>query len=536
MIIKKVALGNKDESYIEANLTSGLNIISSDDNNKGKTIVVQSLMYALGNEPTFPVTFEYKNYYHYVELEVNESLFTICRYNDSFVLNSQNSLMFFDNTSELKRYWSKNIFPLPSIIKNQMLRIVDPVLFVQVFFIGQDKKDTSTISHAGYYNKADFINMLFAMCDLSNLELNQEEIDNIKAELQRLKDEKSLILKQHKILKSKKTPIAYLSANSDRESFSKKVSDMEKINDRISELRKARNVAATRKAKWETTIKELRSLNRTMDCGELRCMDCNSINISFSASKKASYAFDVSTAEMRSKIISSIQEKIASYNEEIEKLAAQIAVEQELLQIIMMDESISLESIVAYKQDIFNASDAEKRIKEIDEIITQKEAQLVSSENASQDTKDKRTNLIKTILTYMNTFYKMIDETGNLTFDNLFTKKDEVYSGSESTIFHLVKLMALKKVLNHPYPIIVDSFRAEDLSTAKEAKVINLCQSIGNQMIFTTTLKSEEFGKYDNMDGIHHVDYTSHEPCKLLSASYNSNFSSLLAELSINLK
>ena len=135
----------------------------------------------------------------------------------------------------------------------------------------------------------------------------------------------------------------------------------------------------------------------------------------------------------------------------------------------------------------------------------------------------------------MNAFYKEIDETGNLTFDNLFTKKDEVYSGSESTIFHLVKLLALRKVLNHPYPIIVDSFRAEDLSTTKETKVINLCQNIGNQMIFTTTLKAEELGKYDNMEGIHHVDYTLHEPCKLLSASYNSSFNSLLAGLSINL-
>jgi hypothetical protein len=25
-------------------------------------------MYALGNDPTFPTTFDYKNYYHYVEL------------------------------------------------------------------------------------------------------------------------------------------------------------------------------------------------------------------------------------------------------------------------------------------------------------------------------------------------------------------------------------------------------------------------------------------------------------------------------------
>lgn len=72
MIIKKVAVGNSTEAFVEEQFESGLNIISSDDNNKGKTIVIQSMMYAIGNEPTFPTTFEYKNYYYYVEFQVKE--------------------------------------------------------------------------------------------------------------------------------------------------------------------------------------------------------------------------------------------------------------------------------------------------------------------------------------------------------------------------------------------------------------------------------------------------------------------------------
>ena len=39
MIIKKIAVGNKTEGFIESSLIDGCNIISSDDNNKGKTIV-----------------------------------------------------------------------------------------------------------------------------------------------------------------------------------------------------------------------------------------------------------------------------------------------------------------------------------------------------------------------------------------------------------------------------------------------------------------------------------------------------------------
>ena len=43
MIIKKIAVGNSEEAFVEDNFTSGLNIISSDDNNKGKTITMFNL-------------------------------------------------------------------------------------------------------------------------------------------------------------------------------------------------------------------------------------------------------------------------------------------------------------------------------------------------------------------------------------------------------------------------------------------------------------------------------------------------------------
>lgn len=535
MIIKRTAVGNKNEAFIESDFHTGINIISSDDNNKGKTIEIQSMMYALGNDPPFPTTFEYKDYYHYIEFEVDETTYKLCRFNNGFVLKHDSVLMLFDNVSELKRYWNKYIFALPSIVKNQISKIVDPVLFLQLFFVGQDKKDTSNISHAGYYNKSDFYNMLYDICDLSGLELDEDEIKKIKEQLAKLKSERELLIKQHKILKSQETPVSFLSAVSDKTTFNKKLSEMEKISSKIAELRKARNTAATRRASWETTLKELRSLNRTMESGELRCMDCNSTNISFSSSKKNAYAFDVSSVDMRNEIIASINEKNEAYTEEINKLASQINTAQYELQTLMNDEAISLEAIVAYKQDIFSASDAEVKIKEIDLETENLKNQLKISAGTTQSKKEQQLAILIAILNEMNVVYEAIDPNGNLHFDDLFTKKDEVYSGSEATIFHLSRLYALSKVLNHNYPIVVDSFRAEDLSTSKENIVLDLYKELPNQVIFTTTLKLEELGKYDTRTDIHHIDYKDHAPSKMLSEVYVNEFCELLSSLSINL-
>lgn len=537
MKILKVAVGNSVEAFIESNLSSGLNIISSDDNNKGKTIVIQSMMYALGNDPTFPTSFNYKKHYHYVEFEIKGTIYMLCRYGNGFVIKHGTTLMLLDNVSELKRYWNKNIFSLPSIIKNQVLRIVDPVLFMQLFFVGQDKKDTSNIAHNGFYNKQDFIEMLYAFMGLGAVQLSQDEVDELKRQISGLEDEKKLLKQQHKILKSKKTPASYVSSESDRLAFGEKISSLERIQGKITDYRKERANASTRKSKWEATIKELRSLNRTVACGELRCMDCNSNNISFSTSEpgKISYSFDISTTEMRNEIIASITEKIASYAEEIERLTAEIGTEQERMKFLMEDESVSLEAIVAYKKDIFSASDAENRIKEIDMEISTLKAKLLANADAHAETQEQRNAFLSLIIKKMNEFYKRIDLDGNILYSSLFTQKNEVYSGSEATVFHLVKLFAIQFATQHELPIIIDSFRAEDLSSAKEAAALAIAQEIANQIIFTTTLKDEEVGKYEQAEGIHNIDYYRHSPSKILEKSYVSELIEILSNMAIEL-
>lgn len=533
MRIKKSAIGNGQEAFIQPFFDDKLNIISSDDNNKGKTIEIQSMMYALGNEPVFPATFNYKKYYHYIEFEENDTTYKLCRTNEGFVLKYNSVFMLFDNVSELKRYWNKYIFKLPTIVKNQISKIVDPVLFLQLFFVGQDKKDTSNIAHNGYYKKEDFLNMLFDICNLSGIELNERDIERINKQIAVFNDQKRLLLKQYSILSSTKKPLSYISTVADRNSFGKTVKELEKVNYRITVLRKARNSSLTKRMQWETTLKELSSLNNTIDNGELRCMDCNSTNIAFSSKRKGGYTFDVSTIEMRREIIASISEKIEVCNEEIEKINEQISREQELLQALMREEDITLESIVEYKKEIFSSGDAELKIKELDERIEELKSQLLISTNLNQGNKSARSNLISGILDLMNVIYKQIDPNGNLFFENLFTKNDEVYSGSEATVFHLVKIYALAKVLNHDYPIIIDSFRAEDLSTAKESIVLELFKQIPNQVIFTTTLKTQELGKYDDVKGIYHIDYKDHLPSKMLTENYVEEFKALLTDLSI---
>lgn len=60
--IKAVYIGDATESFVERNFSDGINVIYSMDNNRGKTVLMQGIMYTLGALPTFPSSFPYRDY------------------------------------------------------------------------------------------------------------------------------------------------------------------------------------------------------------------------------------------------------------------------------------------------------------------------------------------------------------------------------------------------------------------------------------------------------------------------------------------
>lgn len=532
MQIKRVIVGNKEEAFIESRLSEGINIISSDDNNKGKTIVIQSMMYALGNDPIFPSSFPFQEYYHIVEFEINGDDIKICRKKNTFAVIKKGNLYVHDSLPEFKRFISKNVLKFPVIIKDGTPKIVDPVLFFQMFFVGQDKKNTSSIFNNGYYNKEDFINMIYSYSGIPLFIDTDVDKDKINMKIFSLKEEKKLLKKENKILKSKTDVSRIVNMSTDREQLEELLTKMEGLKNRIVELTKDRNRAITRKMKNEITLKELNSLNQTLSVGELHCLDCNSTNIGYS-SKDTNCTFDVSSTEIRKQIINSIKEKIDSYTEEIEDITTDINKKQLELKKILEIDDVSLESVLFMKNDISSASKADERILEIDKEINELKKSLEVNANNIEEVQKQKNELYKKLADKMYEVYKNIDTDGNLKFDGLFSKRNDVYSGSEGNEYYISKMCAFAQVLKHDYPIIIDCYRDGELSTAKENRLLKMMKDFKNQIILTVTLKDEEEGKYSALKYINHISYDSHEVCKLLKQEYAKDLEMELKDFAI---
>lgn len=535
MRIVKVAVGNKNEAYIEKNFKDGINIICSDDNNKGKTILIQSAMYALGNRPVFPNSFQYRDYYYYIEFEHNNQRFKLLRCGDSYILKTKDELRLFDGMSDLKRHWTNNIFPLPVIPFNGSNHIVDMELFIQLFFVGQDGKDTSTIFNAGYYHKDDYKNMILSYAKSYSQDMSQTEVTQIRDKITTLKSQKQEKIKLCEFYKEASPATEYLSSIKDKKEFNKKVSEMDRLTDEISDIRKKRNNYASRKSLWTGTLKELKSLNRTIEIGELRCMDCNSTNIALSGTGRVKYSFDVSTPEMRSQIISSIELKIESYIEEIERCDFEIEKLQGELSEIMNEEDVTLENVLMYKNGFNDISEIENAIKDIDSEINYLSEKLIDNSTQSSNSKKSRDDFYLKLIDIMNKIRLQMDPESSSEYSDLFTKRGSVVSGSEETIYYAARTLALNSQTKHVCPLIIDSFRAEDLSTDKESTLLKLFAQTNKQCILTTTLKKEERGKYSTYPGLNVIDYTDHVSNKLLESSSVNLFLTILSEFGIDL-
>ena len=127
MFVKAVAVGNSCEAFVENRFTEGFNIIySQEDNNKGKTILIQSMMYALGNEPIFPESFPFKDYYHICVVDSNGVEYTILRKGKEYLVRYDDNLEQYSNTTEFKRFLKQHLFDLPLIPVSGKEQIVYP--------------------------------------------------------------------------------------------------------------------------------------------------------------------------------------------------------------------------------------------------------------------------------------------------------------------------------------------------------------------------------------------------------------------------
>ncbi|ANS87435.1 hypothetical protein VSVS12_03735 [Vibrio scophthalmi] len=299
----------------------------------------------------------------------------------------------------------------------------------------------------------------------------------------------------------------------------------------IAKLKNKRSKLINRSAKLEALILELNSLNRTLSEGKVICGECKSDKVIF---KTEDLEFDVSNNDVRRSILSSIRNNINEKEFAINELTFQINELQSEVNKEMTHTPPDFFQLAFFKDEVLDEDKYDIEATEINSRIDELTRQLNKSSDIARVSENKKNEILHYIVKLMSKYHEIIDPDGKLNFDDVFSKRDTIYSGSDSQEYYFCRVMAIQSALNHTFPIIIDSFRDGELSTRKEEEMLKLYNSLGKQVILTSTLKSEEYNtkKYSHRF-INSLDYSVHKTHKLLGARDLPDFRNILSKFKV---
>lgn len=533
IVVKSVYIGNENESYVQHGFTPGLNIITSIDNHVGKTILMQSIMYALGAKANFPASFKYRDYLFIVDIELNGRPISLLREKNNIVVKESNTIFPNETVKEFEEYWNRNFFELPKIVKDGSRRRVSLSLYTQMSFLPQSERSSARTT-SGYYNKNDFNEMVFSIKNLDTRDVNTEE-EKLKDKKRRLRTRQMELKKQTRALRKVGSSLSATSPTSDMEETNRLLTKLEKLRDEITEKKKKRNHANTRKMKNEAVLAELRSLDREIKVGSVMCMDCGSESIGYKP-PNSHRPFDLTTSSIRKEIMDSVKSRIDLHEKEWVQLDREIHEKQREFGSLCRERNITLADVFAAREGVNDIDEADSELSTVKEEIARISKQLKTAEQTRNRITNSRSEFKSELMKSMNEVrHRINDEEDEKEYTELFTTNAESYSGSEQTEFLLARVYALAKHLDHQLPLVVDSFRAEELSTSREERALPLFEELENQVIFSATLKGQEADKYKKRSNINNIDFSGHTAGNLLSGRNNHVFKEKVAEFGIRL-
>lgn len=532
--VKAAYIGNGIESFVERSFTNGINVVYSMDNNRGKTVLMQGIMFALGAVPTFPSGFQYREYIYIVDLDVDGRDVSVLRSKNTFAVLSNNELHTFESEASFSKYWSKNIRILPNIVKKGRTTSVGLELYTQMAFIPQDGKSSAKLL-SGQFSKDDFCEMLYAIKGLDGRELDTESEEALKKRRDELKGKLKSLTRQTAALNERGTALSMISASVDNRDMEELLADLERARKEVTDIRKKRSRLIDRLTKCQITLDELNSLKIETREGRLYCLECGSERIGYRmADSKA--MFDVTNSTMRSRIIGSLGERIDATRNEIDTLDQQLRkAQQNLAALLAQNTEFSLADIVACKNDYLDSRELDLEMQKAQHELAEIKDTLESNKTMTNDLRKRQREFSDELVSKMNFAQRHISGNDHATpYEALFSTNANVFSGSDETIYFASRQYALAAIMGHDMPLLVDSFRGEDLSTEREERMLELYSHVQNQMIFTTTVKKEEGKeKYEMDDRLNAIDYSGHDVNKILCTDYNDEFLTKVSEFGI---
>ena len=276
----------------------------------------------------------------------------------------------------------------------------------------------------------------------------------------------------------------------------------------------------------------MNSLNKKINTGKIICKKCGCDQILYTNND---VTFDISNITVRNQIIASIHSQINLKSELILEYSENINKAQNTLKETLMDIPEKFQTLLLFKDEILSEREYDNQLAKLNKELKILQQNIITNEEQDKNAKEEYKKLKTAIIDKMNYYYKYVDKQGKLVFTDLFTTKHLIYSGSDEQEYYFSRTMAINDCLQHSFPIIIDYYRGGEISTARENLMVECFKSLNKQVIITSTLKEQEYSadKYNGIENVNVIDYSTNEDSKILSSRQNNCFKNIIDSFNI---
>lgn len=522
----------------------GKNLLTSNSNHLGKSLICKSLYYTLGAEVFFSEAWKNENSMYVLQFMVGSKIFNIARKNKLFILWD-------DNGYKEKFYLVKKLqerlnqifnFHIMLVGKNENKRLIDsaPVFMYIPYYIDQEygwTPETKSFNNLGQFDKEERRNALYyhVGCldeNYVNVALN---LDKAKDELLNLEKEKKTCLEVIKYMEKMLDSTGDIIANETE--LTKKINDnRSKLNQILNEIEQYRNKILNFENECEKLLKEKETIeaflgkkqkpvNKTVQCPNYG----NTIELNFAEAFHKEY------------IKETIHVELADIDLKIQKLKGKIEVENNNF-INASNQLKFLERNINVDQNIYNRyikmrsakemlTENQIHLGEIDtqiERINQEVINWQKSKKAYDEAKKKADDFYKNNL--LELFTQLNVSTREVVNFNEYRIGDDIQaSGAYKDRVILAKYYALiltKKQFNKgiiDFPVVIDSPRGDeqDKDNAKIIMDFILKNSDISNQVIVATIDGKDYISSDIKPNI--VELTNNRHELLTTDEYTQN-------------
>lgn len=488
----------------------GVNIITSSDNQVGKSTIMKSLYYSMGAEAFFSERFKLRTKVHILDFSVNKDTYTLIRYSDIMVIQkNKNKIIKCSNATQLSETL-KEIFGFSILIENKQNEFVlaPPVYYYTPYYIDQDNgwtKDIISFDKLSQFNKNKRDKIYYFHLGILNDDYSKclSEKEKLTVRINDFKKKQSEITSLLQYIKSNITSINltndFKSIEVQKQELLKKYKDYSfdlnnirrEILEYQEEIFKIDNIIAN----LDSTVKENNNIKQHLkhafdiECPyckqtfEVQAKDILKINYNIEDLQKTKLEMLGMKEKITSKL-TNLQNKFLSFEEELRKIENET-----------YDVDNTFEEVLKYKG--------------IQETLKQLNEQLVKNNSSLIETEDKLKPINKS-LTDWNKKIKEADEkykellTINLlkfnTQENTLPKKISIgtgilASGSGQIRVNLARVYSFLEVMEEynaeglKFPLVIDSPKGGEQSKSNSELILELItqtNDIENQIILAT--------------------------------------------------